>query len=126
LVTPIRNTSLAFGHFWMTNSREPLYGALWLVPAAMLLLALAPFPYAYYRLLRLVVCICCGIVAYRVYDEEGFSFWAISIGLLAILFNPLIPIHFSREIWAALDAASGGVLFAHFAFSRGPVEKRDG
>ena len=38
---------------------------LWLVPAAMLFAALAPWPYGYYRLLRVVVCICCGVLAYQ-------------------------------------------------------------
>jgi hypothetical protein len=38
--------------------------ALWLVPAAMLPLALFQLPYGYYTLLRLVVCISAAMIAY--------------------------------------------------------------
>src|SRR6185312_12846839 len=101
----------------MTEPRATLHPAFWIVPAVLLLVALVPLPYGFYRLLRLVVCVCCGVIAYRTYDNDGFSPWAVALGFLVLLFNPFVPIHLSREVWAPIDLASSVFLFVHFALS---------
>ena len=85
----------------------------WLVPAAMLVIALAPWPYAYYRLLRLVVFVCCGLIAYKSYRDRGITGWLVALVATALLFNPIIPIHLNRAIWAILNLAAAGLLVAH-------------
>ena len=80
-----------------------------IIAAVMLLLALTPFPYGYYKLLRLVVC---GVSLYVVFTAFNWQkMWAVWLfGFVAILFNPLIPIHLSREIWQSIDIICG-ILF---------------
>lgn len=91
----------------------------WLVPAAMLVIALAPWPYAYYRLLRLVVFVCCGLIAYKSYRDRGITGWFIALVAAAVLFNPIIPIHLDRAIWSVLNLAAAALLVAHMV-SDGP------
>ena len=38
----------------------------WVIPAAMLIIAPAPLPYVYYRVLRLVVFVCAGAISLQV------------------------------------------------------------
>jgi hypothetical protein len=77
-----------------------------IVAAAMLLLALAPWPYGYYQLLRFVVC---GVAVYvAVMSYNWHKIWAVWLfGFIAVLFNPLIPIHLSRELWQPIDVICG-------------------
>lgn len=79
------------------------------IAAIMLLLALAPWPYGYYQLLRFVVCGAAGYVAVIAYNWQ--KMWAVWLfGLVAVLFNPLIPIHLTRELWQPIDVICG-ILF---------------
>lgn len=72
------------------------------IAAVMLLLALAPWPYGYYQLLRFVVCGIAGYIVFMAYNWQ--KIWAMWLfGFIAVLFNPLIPIHLSREIWRSID-----------------------
>lgn len=76
-----------------------------LIPAAMCVFALLELPYGYYTLLRLVVTGCALLSAYWLGAERGL-FWIMA--LIAVLFNPIMPIHFSRELWAVFDLAVAG------------------
>lgn len=44
--------------------------------------------------------------------------WVIVLGILALLFNPLIPVHLTRALWAPIDLASAALLAAHLWFQR--------
>ena len=71
------------------------------VAAALIGLAILPLPYGYYTFLRIAIT---GISAYLVYlrkDNKDKSFYVLIA--IAILFNPLIPIHLPREIWIPID-----------------------
>lgn len=74
---------------------------------AVLFLALAAifrFPYGFYTLLRFVVTIFNCFVAYALYKIYGGKKKLYLIyGFLAILFNPVITIHLTREIWQVLN-----------------------
>lgn len=73
-----------------------------LIAAAMLLGALVDLPYGYYQLLRFVVCGAGVFVAYIAFTRK--KIWAVWLfGFVALLFNPLIPIHLSKEIWQLID-----------------------
>jgi len=73
-----------------------------MITAAMLLGALAPWPYGYYRLLRLVTCGVAVYVAFTAYSWQ--KMWAVWLfGFIALLFNPLIPIHLSKELWQPIN-----------------------
>jgi len=73
-----------------------------IVAAILLFLALGRHPYGYYTLLRFVVR---GVTIYGVYfsvkvEKIG---WAVTFGIIAILFNPLIPIYLRRGYWQFID-----------------------
>ena len=78
----------------------------------MLIGSLLPFPYVYYQLLRLVVTITAGYIAFLKYGEnEEVCRIVITFGLIAILFNPIIPFHFTKELWIPIDIAVACVYF---------------
>ena len=79
------------------------------VVSVMLLWALYPGnPYGYYTLLRFV---CCGIFAYLAVqslalEKQGWS-WV--LGITAVVYNPIIPIHLTREIWSVVNIVTIGI-----------------
>ena len=80
-----------------------------IIAAIMLFLALAPWPYGYYQLLRFVVCCVGAYIAYLAYIRQ--KIWATWLfGFIAVLFNPLLPIYLSRELWQPIDIICG-ILF---------------
>lgn len=72
------------------------------IASLMLFGALASWPYGYYQLLRFVVC---GVGAYTAYTAYIWQkMWVVWLfGFVTLLFNPLIPIHLSRELWQLID-----------------------
>lgn len=96
------------------------YKLLWLLPAVILVAAIAPWPYGYYKLLRLVVCICAGVLTYQSYQNAGerITAWVVGLVVLALLYNPIIPVHLTREIWLPINLASAAFFVAHMWFER--------
>ena len=76
-----------------------------LIVAAMLLFALAPWPYVYYTILRWAVC---GVSVWLVFlGYDWKHYWACAVfGFVGILFNPLLPLHLTRELWSLIDIAA--------------------
>jgi hypothetical protein len=70
-----------------------------------LLIAMLPLPYGYYELLRLVTCglgVWCAAGAWH----EGQKVVAGTWGLLALIYNPIAPIHLDRDTWTFINLAS--------------------
>jgi hypothetical protein len=63
-------------------------------------------PYSFYTTTRWVIFLVCVWGAYQ--NREILTKW-IFIGFIVIgvLFNPLIPFRFSRDIWQVIDIAGG-------------------
>lgn len=81
------------------------------VTAAMLFLGAAPLPYGYYMLLRLVACGVFAFAAFITFDRKRKALpWVYCF--MALVFNPIIKIHFPKEMWAVVDVASGVLLLA--------------
>ncbi|MCX8519895.1 MAG: hypothetical protein ORN21_07160 [Methylophilaceae bacterium] len=79
--------------------------------AAMLFIGAAPLPYGYYILLRLVACGVFAFAAFIAFDRKHRLLpWV--YGFMALVFNPIIKIHFPKEMWAVVDIASGILLLA--------------
>ena len=76
------------------------------IATVMLLWALNPEnPYGYYVFLR---CVCCAVFAYLAIQafaqkKEG---WVWVLGVTAVVYNPIIRIHLTREIWSVVNVAT--------------------
>lgn len=96
--------------------------SLWLAPAALLAGALLPWPYGYYELLRLAVCAVSAWIAYEQWrHDDAVSGWVVAFGGIAMLYNPLLPVHLTREIWSVLNLASAAAFLLHLRALRGLV-----
>lgn len=85
----------------------------------MLLAAIPPmWPYAYYQLMRIVVCIAAALAAYHAYKTSRTG-WVWVLGATAILFNPIAPIHLDKESWVVPDLIGAIVMFVAAAKLKG-------
>ena len=105
----------------MANGRDFFVRRPHLIPAvlaaAMLLAALGKWPYAYYQVLRWAVCAAAVFIVYK-----GVTFkqvWAVCVfGIVAVLFNPIAPIHMNQETWAVIDVSAAAVFMVGAALLR--------
>lgn len=72
------------------------------IMAILLLLCLAPMPYGYYQLVRVVAMIAFAIMAYQYYEKEKVSLLIIFCGL-CLLFQPFIKVALGRVMWNVVD-----------------------
>lgn len=90
--------------------KQPIKDNWFKIAAVILLLwALADNPYGYYQFLRWAILIIGGYSAYLAYNLKKIG-WAVVFGIIAVLFNPMIPFYFSRDVWQLIDIGSA-VLF---------------
>jgi len=68
--------------------------------------------YGVYQLSRWALC---AAAIYGVMNLK--SGWQWILGGVALLFNPILPIHSSRDVWQAVDGLAAGVFLAS-GFSR--------
>ena len=81
--------------------------------AAMLLLCLAPMPYGYFMLVRFVMMVAFGIMAYRYYvDNKTIASYV--FGALALLFQPIYKMALGRVVWNVVDVIVALLLIAMF------------
>lgn len=108
---PLARQALQANSTLVTLRHHP---SLWLAPAAIHLLALLPWPYGYYILLRIVTCLVCAILVYGQWQHDrAISGWVVALGATALLYNPVLTIHLTREIWSVLNIATVGLLLGH-------------
>jgi hypothetical protein len=71
------------------------------IPAVALLLVavFGTWPYNFYILMRIVVCVTAAWMAIQLHANRRFL-WESGLILVAVLFNPVAPFHFPRETWA--------------------------
>lgn len=79
---------------------------LCVISGVMALLAILPWGYSYYQLLRVILFLSSAIVAYGFYKSQ-LSGWALAFGAIAILFNPIFPIYMARSSWTGVDLIVG-------------------
>lgn len=80
---------------------EKAYTALFVI----LLVGLLPMPYAFYDVLRFIVCVCLYFFLQTVLPQrrQKRGCFYLILGML-VLYNPVAPIHFGeRESWAILN-----------------------
>lgn len=87
---------------------------------SIILLIIAIFPiseYGYFQILRWFVCISSGYTAYEIYNYDQNNKWIYIFTPIAILYNPIVPIYFSKDIWTLIDSATAIILFV-FLFKK--------
>lgn len=88
----------------------------------LLLIAMVPaLPYGYYNIMRWVVCACCAWLAVAA-NRKLLVGWALVWAAVAAIYNPIIPVRASREIWTIANLATIGVVLAfrkHDSLSQG-------
>ncbi len=91
------------------------------IAAAMLVGALGQWPYGYYILLRWVVTSVAILVAVLALTWQRT--WVVPVfTLVAILFNPIVPVHLSRSTWQPIDIGTA-VIFVLAAILVKPLSK---
>ena len=91
------------------------------VAAVMLLGALGRWPYGYYTLLRIVTCGAAGYGAFVAYEWQR-RMWVWIMVAVAVLFNPVVPVHLTREIWGVIDVGAAVLLVVSVFAVRQPKE----
>jgi hypothetical protein len=86
-------------------SASPIVQLNWIplvASIAMLLMASADsWPYGFYQLLRILVSVTAAYVVVQLLNRH--QFWPWIMGGIAILFNPILPISFTRQEWQPID-----------------------
>jgi hypothetical protein len=92
---------------------------VWLVPVILLIVAASSeLPGGYYTFTHIVTCGVAASIAFTGFRDRPVSRWSVPLALLAVLFNPLIPIHLDRETWVYFDFAAAVVFVGHLLFVR--------
>jgi len=95
-----------------------------LIASILLLWALKKQPYSYYTLLRWVIC-CVAIYGIYFSSEMNKTGWIWIFGPIALLFNPVFPVHLSREIWRFVDIGTAVLFLTSIFFIRKHILKNE-
>ena len=80
---------------------------IWYVSAVLLFLGAVSMPSGYYELLRWVICAAAAFAAYTNYSIDK-STWAITFGVVALIFNPFVPLYlYDKFAWMVIDISAG-------------------
>lgn len=83
----------------------------WIAPIVMMAIGILPMPYGYYNLSRFVVCGCSVYFAIVCKNKDDDVFMWV-FGGLAILYNPIVPIHlYEKEIWMVVNLITAAIFF---------------
>jgi hypothetical protein len=92
-----------------------------LICAGLLFWALKRNPYSYYTILRWMTCFVALYTAVEAYRSNREA-WTWLMGIVAALFNPLVPIGLDRRTWAVVDIAVGVLMLASIFIIRTRTE----
>ena len=80
---------------------------MWYISAGLLFLGAVSMPSGYYELLRWVICAAAAFAAYTNFSIDN-STWAISFGVVALIFNPFVPLYlYDKFLWMVIDISAG-------------------
>lgn len=91
--------------------------------AILLVISVFNLPYGYYTFLRLFITAVGIINAYYAYINKSY-FVLLSGTIIAILFNPLMPIYLQKDAWVVLDVFSAIILFINIFIIRKAISTR--
>lgn len=85
-----------------------------IIPVIVLLVALAPgHPYRYFIVLRWVVC-AGALLFVAMFHSHQLHRWMYGFGFIAFLYNPIIRVHLTRDIWMVLNMLTIAAFVAGF------------
>ena len=87
----------------------------------MLIIAVNELPYDYYTILRWVVCGISSYLAYKYY-ESNKNTWTWIFGVIAVIFNPILPVHLKKETWQIIDIGVAILFFISMWIEHSKVE----
>lgn len=88
-----------------SNHKQTCY-----VAAVLLAVAILPLPYGYYVLMRIAVFGIAVFILIEVWQARPVLQEVLILGGVALLFNPIIFVTFSRSIWFPIDLLAAGGL----------------
>jgi hypothetical protein len=109
LKTPIFGKSLLCSPAMEFTNRGLVFAKL--IAVSLLLGTLWRQPYDYFTLLRWVVCGVSACTAFSASDR-GARGWRWVFAVVALAFNPILPLHLTRTTWAVVDLAAAALLLA--------------
>lgn len=84
-----------------------------IVCGVLLLAGIANLPIGYYSFLRIAVTLC-AIVIMITKAKEVHPFWQVLFGIIAIVFNPVIPVYlYQKSLWIPIDASAGATFLLY-------------
>ena len=93
-----------------------------IVAILFLLAAVGPWPYDYFTLMRFIVSAVTAYGSYLAYERARTAStapwgakqqrWSLAFVLIALLFNPFVPIHLERATWTVIDVGVALILVA--------------
>jgi hypothetical protein len=92
-----------------------LFACARLIGAGLLIGAFGGHRPLFHESVKLIVC---GVTVYGVYYtyKLNIKLWKVVFAVIAILFNPFLPVHVSRQAWEVYELAAAGVLLLSVFF----------
>lgn len=82
---------------------------LGIVAAAVGIALIPSLPYGYYSVMRWVVCALCVWLALSAH-RAGQEPWTWALAIVAGIYNPVFPVHATREAWSIVNLATIAVV----------------
>ena len=97
---------------------------LFLIPIVLLFIGLANMPIGYYTIVRITVCVISALSCYWSYkSDEKIGIATVLFGLLAILFNPIVPIYLQdKGVWTVIDIVAAILLAIRYITLKSKTE----
>jgi len=93
----------------MSSSSAPRADLLLYACSAALALGVLPLPYGYFMLLRVTALLAFAYTAYVAFTTRAWPTVVVSV-LAMLIFNPVVPLRLSKDVWACIDAGAAAYL----------------
>lgn len=95
-----------------------------LTASLLLFLAIFNLPYGYYTFLRIIIFLIAGWCLFDEYNTIGklTLVWRIIFVLIALIFNPVLPIYLSKDVWQIIDIICSILFLVSAVFKREDIK----
>lgn len=87
-----------------------IYKTLSTLSGILLIIAIFSFPYGYYQFLRCMVFVT-AVLNILWSSKNKASEGVVTMIIVAIVFNPIAPIYFDKNIWIVIDFITAIIMF---------------